>query len=569
MKTIERRTFLKGALKGAAALSAAGSGLLLRGCTTGKEYDILISGGTVYDGTGAPPLRADVGVAGGSVAFVGPTSTARARTVIRADGLAVAPGFIDIHEHTAVELMVNPRAESAIRQGVTTLVSGNCGESPFPLTEAMAEEVRKSLREDHGLDLSWNDARGFFERIEKSGASINYCSYVGQGTVRAAGLGYGNRPATAAEMARMKALVRESMEGGALGLSSGLEYSPGSFASTEELIDLCRVAMASGGVYATHMRDEEEGILEAVDEAIRIARETPVRLQVSHIKIGYEKNWPKFDDLVARIDRANAGGVKLRCDRYPYIAWATSLNMFFPLWAREGPSQDFIARLKDTSLQPRLRAAVAEKEKELGSWDKVLISNVATDKNRRVEGQNVLEASRAAGLTPYEFMRTLLMAEDGRVGMITFAMSEDHLKRLLAHPLVGVGSDGQAVAPYGPLSKGKPHPRFYGTFARVLGKYVREEKVTTLEEMIRKMTSMPAAHLGFLKRGLVRAGWAADLVVFDPARIIDRATWTDPARYPEGIAAVLVNGQVVVERGEHTGRPAGKVLRRNARREVA
>jgi N-acyl-D-amino-acid deacylase len=306
-----------------------------------------------------------------------------------------------------------------------------------------------------------------------------------------------------------------------------------------------------------------------VDEAIRIARETPVRLQVSHIKIGYEKNWPKFDDLVALIDRANAGGVKLRCDRYPYIAWATSLNMFFPLWAREGPNQDFIARLKDTSLQPRLRAAVAEKEKELGSWDKVLISNVATDKNRRVEGQNVLEASRAAGLTPYEFMRTLLMAEDGRVGMITFAMSEDHLKRLLAHPLVGVGSDGQAVAPYGPLSKGKPHPRFYGTFARVLGKYVREEKVTTLEEMIRKMTSMPAAHLGFLKRGLVRAGWAADLVVFDPARIIDRATWTDPARYPEGIAAVLVNGQVVVEQGEHTGRPAGQVLRRNARGEVA
>jgi N-acyl-D-amino-acid deacylase len=387
--------------------------------------------------------------------------------------------------------------------------------------------------------------------------------------VRAAGLGYGNRPATAAEIERMKALVRESMEGGALGLSSGLEYSPGSFASTEELIELCRVAAASGGVYATHMRDEEEGILEAVDEAIRIARETPVRLQVSHIKIGYEKNWPKFDDLVARIDRANAGGVKLRCDRYPYIAWATGLNMFFPLWTREGPNQDFIARLKDGSLQDRLRAAVAEKEKELGSWDKVLISNVATEKNRRVEGQNVLEASRAAGLTPYEFMRTLLIAEDGRVGMITFAMSEDHLKRLLAHPLIGVGSDGQAVAPYGPLSKGKPHPRFYGTFARVLGKYVREEKVTTLEEMIRKMTSMPAAHLGFLKRGLVRAGWAADLVVFDPARVIDRATWTDPARYPEGIATVLVNGQVVVERGEHTGRPAGKVLRRSARGEVA
>jgi N-acyl-D-amino-acid deacylase len=329
------------------------------------------------------------------------------------------------------------------------------------------------------------------------------------------------------------------------------------------------VAAAAGGVYATHMRNEQEGILEAVDEAIRIARETPIRLEISHVKIGYEKNWPKFDGLLSRIDAANAAGVRLRGDRYPYIAWNTGLNMFFPLWSREGTALDFIALLEDPSLQARLKAEVERKGRDLGSWDKVLISNVATDKNRPVEGKNVLEASREAGLEPYEFMRRLLIEETDRVGMITFAMSEEHLRRLLAHPLIGVCSDGYALAPYGRLARGKPHPRVYGSYARVLGKYVREEKVATLEEMIRKMTSMPAAHLGFLRRGLVRAGWAADLVIFDPARVIDRATWTDPARYPEGIAAVVVNGQVLVEREEHTGRLAGKVLRRNLRGEVA
>ena len=568
MKKIDRRTFLKGAVQGTAALSVAGSGLLLKGCTTGKDYDLLIAGGTVYDGTGGPPVRADVGVSGGSIARVGRISAARARTVIPAEGQAVSPGFIDVHEHTAAELFVNPKAESAVRQGVTTLVSGNCGDSPFPLTEAMAEETRKSLRDDYGLDLGWRDARGFFDRLAASGTAINYTSFVGQGTVRAAVVGYANRPAAPEEMTRMEALVRASMAGGVLGLSTGLEYSPGSFASTEEIVALCRVAAEAGGVYATHMRNEQEGVLEALDEALRIARETPIRLEVSHIKIGYEKNWPKFEALVARIDAANAAGVKLHCDRYPYIAWNTGLDMFFPLWSREGTGRDFVGRLEDPSLQDRLRAAVEAKGRDVGSWDKALISSVATEKNRPLEGKTVLEGSRAAGLEPYEFMRRLLIEESDRVGMITFAMSEDHLRRLLAHPLVGICSDGYALAPYGRLARGKPHPRCYGSFARALGKYVREERVVSLEEMVRKMTSMPASHLGFLKRGLVRKGWAADLAVFDPAKVVDRATWTDPARYPEGVAAVVVNGQVVVEGSEHTGRLAGRVLRRNAGGEV-
>jgi len=392
MDPIKRRSFIKQAVKTAAFASAAGGGILLKGCSTGKDYDLLVSGGTVYDGTGGPSVRADVGVVGNAVRFIGNIRPSRAREVIPAEGLAVSPGFIDVHEHTSVELLVNPKAESAVRQGVTTLVSGNCGDSPFPLTDDLFEETRSSLMEDYGLDLTWQDARGFFARVEKSGAALNYSSFAGHGTVRAAAMGYGNRPPSAGELVRMKGLVREAMESGALGLSSGLEYSPGSFASTDELIELCRVAALSGGVYATHMRDEEEGILEAVEEAIRIAREAPIRLQVSHLKIGYQKNWYKFEDLMSRIDKATAGGVDLRADRYPYTAWATGLNMFFPLWSREGTTRDFIVRLQNPSLQDRLKAEVRTKEDELGSWDKVLISNVATDKNRAFEGISVLEA---------------------------------------------------------------------------------------------------------------------------------------------------------------------------------
>jgi N-acyl-D-amino-acid deacylase len=569
MELMDRRTFIRGALRTAGLVSAGGAGLLLRGCTKGKEFDLVIAGGTVYDGTGGPPCRADIGISGGAVRSIGRIPAVRAATVIKAEGMAVSPGFMDVHDHTAESLLVNPRAESAVRQGVTTLVSGQCGDSPFPLTEEAFENTRRTLHAEYGLDLNWRDIRGFLGRLDEAGAALNYATFVGHGSVRAATMGFGNRAPSAAELERMKALVAEAMAGGALGLSSGLEYTPGSFASTEELVELCRVTARSGGVYATHMRDEEEGILEAVDEALRIAKETPIRLQISHLKIGYAVNWPKFDALIDRLERARAEGVDFRCDRYPYVAWATGLDMFFPLWSREGKTEDFIARLRDASLQDRLRAEVLVKEKELGSWDKVLISSVATDKNRPLEGMNILDVSARAGKAPYDFMRDLLVEETGRVGMITFAMSEDQLKVLLAHPLVGVGSDGSAVAPYGPLAAGKPHPRFYGTFPRVLGKYVREEKVVPLEEMIRKLTAMPAAHLGFVRRGMLKVGWAADVCVFDPDRVIDKATFAEPAVYPEGIRQVVVNGEVVVDEGRHTGRLPGKVLRKNSRGAVA
>ena len=409
MELLDRRRFIRGALRTAGLLSAGGAGLLLRGCTNGKEFDLLIVGGTVYDGTGGPPFRADIGISGGAIRSIGRIRQGRAAAIIKAEGLAVSPGFIDVHEHTGEGLLVNPRAESAVHQGVTTLVSGNCGDSPFPLTEEAFEKARRTLLADYGLDLDWRDIRGFLGRLEAAGAALNYATFVGHGTVRAAAMGFGNRAPAAAELERMKALVGEAMAGGALGLSSGLEYTPGSFASTEELIELCRVAVRSGGVYATHMRDEETGILEAVDEAFRIARETPIRLQISHLKIGYAVNWPKFPALLDRLERARAAGVEFRCDRYPYVAWATGLDMFFPIWSREGTTEDFIVRLRDPSLQARLRAEIMVKEEELGSWDKVLISSVATDKNRPLEGASVLDASVRAGKAPYDFMRDLLI----------------------------------------------------------------------------------------------------------------------------------------------------------------
>jgi len=569
MDSMNRRAFIRGALKTAAVTAAGGAGLVLQGCSKGKDLDLLIAGGMVYDGSGGPPVRADIGIVDGAIRLIGKIPKSRARAGIVADGLAVSPGFIDIHDHTDIGLLVDPRAESAVRQGVTTLVSGQCGGSPFPVPEQGLEEMRADLAKEYGLELDWRDARGFLGRIEKTGTALNYSTFVGHGSVRAAAMGYNDRPPTAEELERMKAFVAEAMAGGALGLSSGLEYTPGSFAKTDELIALSRVAAATGGLYATHMRDEEAEVLEAVAEALRIARETPIRLQISHLKIGFALNWPKLGALLDMLEKARAEGLDFRCDRYPYIAGATSLDLLFPVWAREGGTERFMSRLKDQAFDTRLRAHLAEQEKGYGTWAGILISEVGSDKNRALEGMNVLEAAAGAGQPPYEFMRDLLVEESGRVGMVSFYGTEDVLKHILSPPFVGIGADSSAVAPHGPLGKGKPHPRFYGTFPRVLGKYVREEKLVPLEEMIRKMTAMPAGQLGLVRRGRIKVGWAADLCVFDPDKVIDKATFKEPAVYPEGIVQVIVNGQVVVDGGEHTGRLPGRVLRKNARGAVA
>jgi N-acyl-D-amino-acid deacylase len=566
---MDRRAFLRSSLKTAAAVSAAGSGLILQGCTTAKDFDLVVAGGTVYDGSGGAPVRADIGISGGAIREIGRIRRSRAAAVAEARGLAVSPGFIDVHDHTDTSLLVNPKAESAIRQGVTTLVSGQCGSSPFPLSDESFDRMRSSLAEEYGLEVDWRDIRGFLGRLERAGLALNYSTFVGFGTVRGVAIGEADRAPSAEELEKMKSLVAEAMAGGALGLSSGLEYTPDSFGTTEELIALSRVAARTGGLYATHMRDEETGILEAVAEALRIARETPIRLQISHLKIGLAPNWPKIDRLMAMLEEARAAGLDFRCDRYPYIAGAMGLSTLFPIWAREGGTESFVARLKDPAQDARIHAHLADLEKGYGSWDKILITDVGSDKNRGLEGRNVLEAAKEAGKPAYDFMRDLLIEESDRVDVVAFYGNEEILKRVLSYPLAGVGADGSALAPYGPLAKGKPHPRNYGCFPRLLGKYVREERIVPLEEMIRKITAMPAAHMGFVRRGQIKVGWAADICVFDPDRIIDKATFKEPAVYPEGIEKVIVNGQIVVDGGEHTGRLPGKVLRKNGRGAVA
>lgn len=563
-RLINRRHFLKKAAKGIAVAGIGGSGLLIQGCTSKKEFEIVIKEGIIFDGKGGEPFQADIGITGDLIKSIGKIPASKGTEVIPARNLAVSPGFIDVHDHSDIGLIVNPKAESAVRQGITTLLSGNCGSSPFPVAEEVFEEEQKNLKEQYDIDLTWRDISDFFSRLEEKGAAVNYATLVGHGSIRGAAMGLNDRPPTVEELGRMREMVRENILAGAFGLSTGLEYAPGSYALADEIAELCKVTAQMGGVYATHMRDEGDYLLESIEETIEAARQSGVSFQISHFKIAYPRNWHKIDAALSKIEEAKKEGIDIACDRYPYIAGATGLSFYFPLWAKQGTTQEFLARLKDPSLDSRLRSHVAEQEKKLGSWEKVIISSVVSEKNRWTQGKSVLDASAENGKRPYDFMKDLLIEEEGRVGMITFMMTEDNLKRILAHPLVGVGCDGSAIAPYGPLGRGKPHPRNYGTFPRVLGKYVREEKICPAGEMIKKMTSLPAEKFGFKKRGVIAPDFFADLVIFDPDKIADQATWVEPHQYPVGVEYVLVNGQVVIERGEHTGHLPGEVLRKSS-----
>ncbi len=559
-----RRRFLGAAGTAAAVSLAAGCSPVWRRYAGGSGLNLLVSGGLLYDGLGGAPFIADIGIADGRVVAIGKISRPAGCAVIDARDRAVSPGFIDVHDHSDVGLLANPRAESAIRQGVTTIVSGQCGSTPFPLAEATFEEMKSDVKDQLGVDIDWRDLRGFLARLEKSGLALNFATLVGHGSLRGAAMGFNDRPPSADELERMKSLLAADLAEGAFGLSTGLEYTPGSFADAAEVTALCRVVAARGGVYATHMRDEGDRLLESLTETLATARGAGVKLQISHFKTAFPRNWGKLRAALELLEKAHAEGLDVTCDRYPYIAGSTGLSINFPAWAREGTTAEFVARLKDPTLDARLREYVAGREKLFGSWDKVIIASVATEPNKKFIGLDVLAASRSAGRPPYEFMRDLLIEERDAVESVLFMMSEDNLRRILAHPLIGVGSDSAVRAPYGLLSAGKPHPRAYGTFPRILGRYVREEKILPAETMIRKMTSAPARKFGIAGRGVLRPGACADLLVFDPVKVIDRATWTEPHTYPGGIDHIVVNGVVVVSAGEHTGRLPGRVLRMKA-----
>ncbi len=559
---ITRRQFIDKSLKGASILGAGGSYLLIRGCDNLKDYDLLISGGTVYDGLGNPGQEIDIVIREGRIVRTGTNlKSIKARQIIDAKGLVVSPGFIDTHTHTDTKLLANPKAESHIRQGITTEIGGNCGSSPFPLADIIYDETKKRLKEQYDIDLDWNDINGFFHRLESRGIALNYATLVGFGNIRGKVIGYNDLPATDSHIAEMKKLMEENLQAGAVGLSTGLEYTPDSYAITNEIIELCRVVSTLNGVYATHMRDEGDRVLEAIDETIAIAEASNVRLQISHLKTAYPGNWHKNGEVLAKLEKAEKSGLRINFDRYPYIAGSTSLDFYFPNWAKQGTTAEFISRLKDSALDGQFRSYLKMQEEKLGSWDKVVIASVYSGKNKPFEGKNILEASSQTGKPPYEFMRDIIIEEDNRVEMVVFNMSEDNLKKILAHPLWVPGSDSSALAPAGVLGAGKPHPRFYGTFPRILGKYVREEKVLTLPEAIKKMTSVPAMKFNFKHRGQIAEDYWADIVVFNPDTVIDKATWTDPHQIPEGIEYVIVNGEIVVNKDGQTDALPGKTLK--------
>ncbi|MGB9765089.1 MAG: N-acyl-D-amino-acid deacylase family protein [Candidatus Saccharicenans sp.] len=558
-ENMNRREFLQKIGKG--SLGAA-SLIYIPGIKrTENEFDLLIRRAWVVDGTGQKPFLADVGIKGKSIKSIGEIGNKQAGRIIEAEGLYLAPGFIDVHNHTDVELLVCPTGDSLIRQGITTVVGGNCGSSRFPLTGQMLSEENKNLKEELGLEIDWQDLKGFFNKLGHQPIALNFATLVGQGTIRAAVVGYNNRRPTLLEMNKMKSLLTDSMAQGAVGLSTGLEYAPGSFASTEELIELVQTIRPFNGIYATHMRDEQDGVLEAVDEAITIAERAGVSLEISHLKIGYPRNWNKIGALLEKIDQAAARGIKIAADVYPYTAFSTGLSVFFPLWVREGQTEDFLNRLRSPELQPKLKEAIYQAENNIGSWDKVLIASVRTEKNRRLEGLNIEQASKLENKEPFAFIRDLLLEEKGQVSMVCFAMSEDNLIKILRHPLTSICTDSELASTTGILAKGKPHPRYYGSFPRAIAEYVRKQSIMPLEQMIRKMTAFPAEKFRLKNRGKIKPGFAADLVLFDFEHLEDKATWSSPHQYPEGLPYVIVNGRVVVDNNKITGELPGKILK--------
>lgn len=524
-------------------------------------YDLILRRGRIIDGTGAAWFEGDVAIKGDRIAAMGNLREAKATREVQLNGEVIAPGFIDIHTHSDLPLLVNPRAEAKIRQGVTTEVVGNCGSSYAPLMGDAADSVLPNLKK-HGLDLTWSSMRGYLDRMEEGRPAQNVAALIGLGVVRRGVVGSDDRPPTADELNRMKEVIAQAMAEGAFGISSGLIYPPGSFAKVDELVELSKVVHEYGGFYATHMRNEADHVIEAVAEAIEIGERSGAPVQISHHKALGPANWGKVRTTVGMMEDARRRGLEVTMDQYPYTASSTSLSTLLPQWAHDGGREALLARLRDPETRSRLTVE-SERivQRSRGGWDKVFLAGLSPE-YAHLEGVHLLEAARLLGRAPVDCAFDLLLAHGGNVRMVAFGMSEEDVRYVMQHPLTMIASDGNAIAPYGTLGEGRPHPRSYGTFVRVLGRYVREDGVLALEEAVRKMTSLPARKLGLWDRGILRPGMAADIVVFDPGSVRDQAEFNDPHRYAAGVKLVIVNGVPVVEEGEHTGAGPGRALRR-------
>jgi len=525
--------------------------------------DILIVNGLVVDGTGKPAFKADVGVAEGRIAVVADNVEQEAAHTIQAQGLHLAPGFIDPHTHSELTLLADPRAESKIRQGVTTEIVGNCGFSPAPLLGAAVEEMHAQAK-TIGLDVTWASMAEYLERLRTPGTAVNVVPLVGHNTVRGSVLGFDDVQPTIEQQAEMERLVAEAMEQGARGLSTGLYYPPGFYTHTEEVIGLAKVAARCGGIYASHIRNESDRLLEAVTEAVEIAEQAEIRVEIAHLKLNGSQNWEGADRLLDLLDDAHSLGVRVGCDQYPYAASSTWLAATLPYWAQTGGAKAIAERLSNPETRNRIRKDWEENRADwdnrggVREWSDVLVTDCAPRPD--VLGKSVAEIADAEGKDPLVAALDLIVISEGQAAGVFFDQREDNVRTLMRHPLVVVGSDGNSLAPHGVLGQRKPHPRSYGTFPRVLGRYAREEKVLTLEEAVKKMTSITADRFGLAGRGVIREGAWADLVLLDAKAITDRATFTDPHQYPVGIPWVVVNGIVVIDQGQHTGALPGQVL---------
>ncbi|PYK82469.1 MAG: aminoacylase [Verrucomicrobia bacterium] len=529
------------------------------------DFDVIIKNSAVYNGTGSEAQHVDLAIRGDRIAGVGDYKNATAKTVIDARGLAVAPGFINMLSWSTESLIQDGRSQSEIRQGVTTEIMGE-GESMGPLNDRVREFMLKQ-QADIKYDITWKTLAEYLQFLEKRGISCNVASFIGATTIRQNVIGFDDRPPTPQELDQMRELVRKEMEAGALGIGTSLIYPPAFYAKTDELIELCKVAAKYKGKYISHMRSEGNQLLEAFDELLRISREAGIPAEVYHIKAAGQKNWGKIDNLLSRIESVQKEGLNIRANMYTYTAGGTGLDACFPPWTEDGGYPALFKRLRDPATREKIKAEVkidSDKWENLylsaGSPDRIILVGFKSEKLKPLTGKSLAEVAKIRGKDPIDTAMDLVAEDESRIGAVYFMMSEENVKKEIAKPWISFGSDEASQAPEGVFLKSNPHPRAYGNFARVLGKYVRDEKAIALPEAIRRLSALPATNLGLDHRGFLKEGMFADVVVFDPATIADHATFEKPQQYATGVKHVFVNGTQVIKDGEHTGAKPGRAL---------
>jgi len=530
------------------------------------EYDLIIRNGRVVDGSGQPAFVADVAVTGDRIVRIGNLHGARAKRVIDARGRIVAPGFIDMLGQSESFLLIDPRAMSKVMMGVTTEITGE-GESIAPLNDRILKE-QEDFNRRYNLNVDWRTLGEYFQRLEKQGSGVNLGTFVGATQIREYVIGYDDRPPTHAELAQMKELVAGAMKDGALGVSTSLQYVPARFARTDEIVELAKTARQYGGIYITHQRSEANAIDDSMKEVFEIARRAGIPAEIWHLKTAYRKNWGRMPEILRRIAAARRSGLKITADVYPYVAGSTSLTACLPPWVLEGGTEKMLSRVKDTRIRQQLKKEIPTDSKEweniyLGSGGPggILIASVVNHDLDSWQGKRLSEVAAAQNKDPLDALFDFIIADHGQTGAIFFMMTESDMQAALKSPFVSICTDNGARATDGPLAGSKSHPRGWGTYPRILGRYVRDQHLMPLEFAIHKMTGLPAANLGLKQRGLLREGYFADITIFDPKTVIDRATFEEPNQYPAGIDFVIVNGQLEVDSGKRTAALAGRALR--------